>query len=259
MSDHAVGASPPPGIEGDGALAAAVVRTLRGEPLAAVARELNLPAKVLELAATAFVDAGRRAVSLEAGIREEDRRRTIVQVAATLFSETGYQATKLEQVAEAMGLTRAAVYYYYPSKIDLFSAVIDKAIDAFGHSFERGVEQDDDIVSTLEAGIRDRLRSLLGENLVYYQVLLLEVGEQAEHVAERVAVIRRRDITALSTLLELGSERGEFRPLPPRLTAATLLGFLNSSARWYDPAKHDLEAVIEMITDIALRGVLVRG
>ena len=42
------------------------------------------------------------------------RKQEILTRAARLFSERGYHATRMEEIAEACGLTKAALYYYFP-------------------------------------------------------------------------------------------------------------------------------------------------
>jgi AcrR family transcriptional regulator len=43
-------------------------------------------------------------------------RQTILATAQRLFGERGYDATSLRQIADAVGMTKAAVYYHYPAK-----------------------------------------------------------------------------------------------------------------------------------------------
>src|SRR5438445_10103022 len=50
------------------------------------------------------------------------RRERILQAAIDVFSEQGYIAS-MDDVADAAGVTRTVLYYYYPSKKDLFAAV----------------------------------------------------------------------------------------------------------------------------------------
>jgi len=51
---------------------------------------------------------------------------TIVQAALSLFLEQGYAATSMDAVASLAGVTKQTVYRYYPSKEELFTAVMEK-------------------------------------------------------------------------------------------------------------------------------------
>jgi AcrR family transcriptional regulator len=54
-----------------------------------------------------------------------DTRAEILAVASELFVEQGYEATSLRQIAERLDLTKAALYYHFPSKDDLLLALIE--------------------------------------------------------------------------------------------------------------------------------------
>src|SRR3954447_690903 len=51
--------------------------------------------------------------------RQGDTRAEIRQVAMELFTKQGYEATSLREIAERLGVTKAALYYHFPSKEDI--------------------------------------------------------------------------------------------------------------------------------------------
>jgi AcrR family transcriptional regulator len=57
-------------------------------------------------------------------------RQLILRTAQLLFEERGYDATSLRQIAEAVGMTKAAVYYHYPAKEDLLLELTRPMLDA---------------------------------------------------------------------------------------------------------------------------------
>ena len=56
------------------------------------------------------------------GYREEVAKK-IVAEASALFMEKGYSATTMDDIAARLGVTKAAIYQYHKSKVDLFAAV----------------------------------------------------------------------------------------------------------------------------------------
>ena len=58
-----------------------------------------------------------------------DTRSRIQAVAVELFSEQGYDKTSLREIAERLGVTKAALYYHFKSKEDIIRSLID---DYFG-------------------------------------------------------------------------------------------------------------------------------
>ncbi|HEX6354799.1 helix-turn-helix domain-containing protein [Actinophytocola sp.] len=57
-----------------------------------------------------------------------DTRDTIRAVALELFSTKGFEQTSLREIAERVGLTKASLYYHYPSKQALLIAVVEPVI-----------------------------------------------------------------------------------------------------------------------------------
>jgi AcrR family transcriptional regulator len=51
--------------------------------------------------------------------RRTDMRERILDVALELFNEQGYDATSLREIAERLGVTKAALYYHFKSKADI--------------------------------------------------------------------------------------------------------------------------------------------
>ena len=62
---------------------------------------------------------------------EDPRRVAILRSARRPFMSSGYAATKMEPVARGAGISTATLYAYFPSKEDLFAAVIVDAADDF--------------------------------------------------------------------------------------------------------------------------------
>ncbi|MEB3366743.1 TetR/AcrR family transcriptional regulator [Saccharopolyspora mangrovi] len=58
-----------------------------------------------------------------------DTRSEIREIAAELFARRGYDKTSLREVAEQLGITKAALYYHFPSKSDLMRGIVQPFVD----------------------------------------------------------------------------------------------------------------------------------
>jgi AcrR family transcriptional regulator len=56
-------------------------------------------------------------------VSESGTRERILDVALDLFVDQGYETTSLRQIAERLGVTKAALYYHFPSKGDILIAL----------------------------------------------------------------------------------------------------------------------------------------
>jgi TetR/AcrR family transcriptional regulator, mexJK operon transcriptional repressor len=63
--------------------------------------------------------------------RKADRRRAILEVAERSFRERGFADTSMSTIAAELGGSKTTLWTYFPSKDELFAAVIDSKIDNF--------------------------------------------------------------------------------------------------------------------------------
>ncbi|WP_040787866.1 TetR/AcrR family transcriptional regulator [Nocardia paucivorans] len=56
-------------------------------------------------------------------------KQAIRDAAVRLFGTKGFEPTSLREVADAVGITKASLYYHYSSKLDLLVAIIDPILD----------------------------------------------------------------------------------------------------------------------------------
>ncbi|MET9069093.1 TetR/AcrR family transcriptional regulator [Streptosporangium sandarakinum] len=57
-----------------------------------------------------------------------DTRTRIQETALRLFTEQGYEATSLREIAEALGVTKAALYYHFKSKEEIVTSLVEDRI-----------------------------------------------------------------------------------------------------------------------------------
>jgi AcrR family transcriptional regulator len=64
-------------------------------------------------------------------------RQNVLDVALALFAQQGYDATSLQDIADEVGLTKAAVYYHFRSKVTILQALCEPVYDAMKLANER--------------------------------------------------------------------------------------------------------------------------
>lgn len=90
-------------------------------------------------------------------LRRERSRAEIIDAARRVIAREGIAGATLEAVATEVGLTKAALYYYYPSKDALFFELIYDAVEANARSVHDAVE------ATVSGG--DALRAIIVETV----------------------------------------------------------------------------------------------
>ncbi len=66
----------------------------------------------------------------------EQTRRKVLETARRLFAVQGYDATSLQQIADAMGVTKANVYYYFHTKAEILEAITSAAQGKLAEIFD---------------------------------------------------------------------------------------------------------------------------
>src|SRR5262245_37120672 len=56
---------------------------------------------------------------------QPDTRSRIQEVALRLFNENGYEATSLREIADEIGVTKAALYYHFKTKEEIVTSLVD--------------------------------------------------------------------------------------------------------------------------------------
>lgn len=73
--------------------------------------------------------------------RRGDTRERIQAIAVRLFADRGYDNTSLREIAEELGVTKAALYYHFKTKEELVSSLIGDLIEGLDAIIEWAAEQ----------------------------------------------------------------------------------------------------------------------
>ncbi len=60
----------------------------------------------------------------------EQRRQQVVAAALEVFSAVGYHAASMDDIADRAGVSKPVLYQHFPSKLELYLAILDAGIDA---------------------------------------------------------------------------------------------------------------------------------
>lgn len=191
----------------------------------------------------------------------DERRRQILDSALDAFSRKGYGRTTVREIAAAAGVAEGSIYNYFPSKRDLFVAVLRQAVvtDALLATLDQPWADDE---SFLRALIADRLRFVRDEQS-RVRLLLAELPRDAE--------LRRRWLTEALPALWRPFERylqdrmasGAFRRVDPAIVLRTLAGAVIFSALLGEMPEVvpeiDPDVAAAELTRLLLYGLVERG
>ena len=179
--------------------------------------------------------------------------------ATQLFAERGFAGTSLQDIADALGITRPALYYYVKSKDELLAKLVTEVTDG-------PLNELNELVARPELDAVDKLRGIVRIIVVRRASqparFRLLIRSEAELPAELTAAYdesRRAVLRTVAGVVEEGVRAGRFRPVDSRVAALGVLGMCNWVAWWFNPEGRDgIDAVAEQLTDMAL-GALQRA
>lgn len=157
--------------------------------------------------------------------RKETRPQELLEAALLLFVEKGYAATRSEEVARKAGVSKGTLYLYYPSKAELFKAVVRANLSTL-------ITEGTEMAEAFGGSSADLLVMLIttwweriGNSAIagIHKVVLSEVRnfpEIAQFYTDEVIVPADR---LFCSLVQRGIDSGEFRALPVHEVAHALM------------------------------------
>lgn len=195
---------------------------------------------------TSGIGRRRAAARDEGGAAYQERRTEIVAAAAEMFKRHGYRGTKLGDVAEALNLDRASLYYYVGSKEELFHEVVGGAVETNAAT----AEQIRDAPGTAPEKLRRLITELMisyGEAYpflyVYIQENLGNAARDRSDWAREMARHNKRYENAVVAIVAAGIQEGTLRTgTQPWVIAFGIIGMVAWSNRWFNPNESTVPA-----------------
>src|SRR5258706_9022766 len=100
---------------------------------------------------------------LSKDVLHEAKRAALLREAAAAFGRRGFHATSLDEIARNLGVTKAALYHYFPSKHALLRACFGEAMAVAFASLERARGEGRDGREKLRMTVAGYLRQMIDE------------------------------------------------------------------------------------------------
>lgn len=213
----------------------------------------NPAAKASTKASNESGDNGARP-NIRRGLVEQE----IYDHATRLFAERGFAGTSFQDIADAVGLTRPALYHYVSSKDELLAKLVAEITEDAAAGMQAIARRADlDAAQKVHAIVAESVRRQ-AESATRFQLLIRSEADLPEGIAATHTSGRRAVLKAVAGVVEEGVADGMFRPLDPRVAALGLLGMNNWVAWWYRPDdRNSLDQICEQLADMAVASLLI--
>ena len=166
---------------------------------------------------------------------DKRKLREICRIAARVFFEKGYDGASMQDIAGAVGLTKAGLYHHVGSKDRLLFEIMNYGMDILRETVIERVKSIADPRERLRQTIVGHIDLIVRARDMELTVILHENRSLKGALRGKINARKKEYIQMLEGLIaQVQRERGE--PLmSPRLAAFALLGMVNWLYQWYRP------------------------
>jgi len=184
----------------------------------------------------------------------DQRRLQLLDAASEVFASKGYHAAAMDEIADAAGVSKPVLYQHFPSKLDLYLALLDQSCERLVEVLEEALSSTDNNANRVNATVAaffEFVSSTSGDFRFVFESDL--TGEDA--VQQRLARVNHEISGAIADVI---TEDTSLPRPQAKLLAVSLVGIAQVSARYWisggisaitlDEAKH-------LVSNLAWRGI----
>lgn len=169
--------------------------------------------------------------------RAEITRARLMDAAIAAFSAKGFHGTSTRDIANAAGMSPAALYVHHRSKEDLLYEIATVGHEQTLHIVAEAESLDEDPTAKFTALIRGYFMHHLRTHTMA-RVINYEMNALTEEHLDEIRQIRRKIDRLIHKVIEEGVSSGAFHTPDPRMTAVALESMGIDIARWFEGKGH---------------------
>jgi AcrR family transcriptional regulator len=164
----------------------------------------------------------------------EDRAAEVLLTAADLIYRNGFDATSMNDIAKAVNLTKAGLYYYTKGKGDLLYKIISFAMDCVERDIIGPCAEIEDAEKRLHQIIARHLETIFVTGGAI-TVLTAEVNKLSAPQRRAIVTRKRRYLDLVRDTLSELDKAGRLRNVDMTVASLNLFSTILGVARWYQP------------------------
>jgi AcrR family transcriptional regulator len=183
----------------------------------------------------------------------DERRAQLLTAALEIFTASGYHAASMDEIADRASVSKPVLYQHFPSKLDLYLAVLDLHIDSLVFAIQKAIASTRDNKNRVKATIDAYFGFIEGEGEAFR--LLFESDMSIEpQVRERLERMTYDCAVAVSAVISVDTGLPKDEAM---ILAIGLIGCAQISARhWLEKGgKIDRSQASALVTSLMWRGI----
>lgn len=182
------------------------------------------------------------------------KRETILLTAEKLFAKHGYVATSIDDIAKPCGVTKAAIYYHFKDKHDLYEYILEKNIKILADKIEENISKEESLERKLYEYIVT-FANELEKNRSVGSMLMREMSNGGEEMPLKALAQMLRTFKMLTSIIDTGIERKIFQYMEPVLIQMMVVGslsFLINTQNVRHKIKQELDPKAKTVVDFTI-------
>jgi len=177
----------------------------------------------------------------------------MLRAAARCFNEKGYSGSSLKDVANILGLTDAALYYYVRNKEELVYLCYQRAGDVGRESMDRAIAAGGSGLEIVKRYLRYHVGAMVGDEGPV--AIMSEIPSLKPEHREEILDISRKHSARFEALLERGIGDCSIAPCDVRMTGNAIMGALNWVPKWFRGDPGMAASIVEEFPKILSAGL----
>jgi TetR/AcrR family transcriptional regulator len=197
-----------------------------------------------------------------------EKEKLILDAAENRFARFGFSKVTMDEIAQDIGLAKASLYYYYPTKENIFRAVIAREQDKFLQNANGILQHSSPAKERLRTYVRQRLA--LGNQLLSFNALNSTFWQESKPGFRDLFVsFSSQEMNIITAIISEGEQNHEFEVASPERTAELILHvlqglrlrFLQATQAQRETRQEieNFEKQIDLLIETLLQGIVKRS
>jgi TetR/AcrR family transcriptional regulator len=197
-----------------------------------------------------------------------EKEKLILDAAENRFARFGFSKVTMDEIAQDVGMAKASLYYYYPTKENIFRAVIAREQDQFLQTTKGILQRPAPAREKLKSYVRQRIA--LGNQLLNLSALNSTFWQESKPVIKDLFVsFSHHELSIITAIVSEGKRNQEFEVASSEKTAELILHVLQGLRLRFLRATQDhgetqvqienFEKQVDLLIETLLQGIAKRS
>jgi AcrR family transcriptional regulator len=184
-----------------------------------------------------------------------DTQQKILDAAIDVFAEKGFHDARVDEIVDVSKTSKGAVYFYFPSKQDIFLAIVDKFANLLAGRLEKVIEQESSGVERVSTALQvclqtfEQYRSLA-------KVFLVQAAGLGVVFEDKQIEIHNRFARLVQEQLDCAVEEGDIPPIDTEVAAYVWMGAIYDMViRWVRTGQPEPSRIFPTLQVMLLRSI----